>query len=111
MAVSVGNVKIVDNSKQILQMSAKSKKQALIEIASAWDKNVVGNIPVDTGYLRNSRGYEVDEDKVTVGFSALYSGFVELGTSRQRAQPYLKPSVENYINEYKQIVKKNYENT
>ena len=52
-------------------------------------------VPVKTGYLRNSIYYR------SVGFLeflieayANYAGFVEYGTSKQRAQPYMRPSLE-----------------
>ena len=50
--------------------------------------------PVDTGYLRNSiltRPVSLLEAWVFVG--AIYGRFVEEGTRRARAQPYLGPAV------------------
>lgn len=60
--------------------------------------------PVDTGRLRNSITYEVDkEEKETIyGSPVEYAPDVELGTSRQRAQPFLEPALfqsERQINE------------
>lgn len=110
MAVSVGSVKIVDNSQKFLALAEQAKKKALTKVAMKWDQNVVSGVPVDTGYLRNSRGYEVGENEVTVGFEASYSGFVELGTSRQKAQPFLRPSIMDHIDEYKEIIEDAYKN-
>lgn len=58
-------------------------------------KNVV---PVDTGALKGSitTGGSSSANSVTatVGSSLEYAPYVELGTSKNRAQPYLQPSLQ-----------------
>lgn len=49
--------------------------------------------PVDTGRLRSSIAHEADENEVVVGTNVHYAKYVELGTRRQNAQPYLVPGV------------------
>lgn len=55
--------------------------------------------PVDTGRLRSSitRG-EIARDGndlvATIGTNVEYARHVEFGTSRQRAQPYLRPALD-----------------
>lgn len=44
-----------------------------------------------------------DEDKVYVGTNVEYAPYVEFGTSRMHARPYLKPALENHMDEYKTI--------
>lgn len=46
---------------------------------------------------------EPDEDKVYVGTNVEYAPYVEFGTTRMRARPYLKPALMNHIDEYKTI--------
>lgn len=96
--------KIIDNSKQFLKLAESAKQKALTKIALAWDGHVVELVPVDTGNLRNSRGYELRVDSVVVGFAANYAAFVELGTRTMAAQPFLRPSIERFMDEYKQII-------
>lgn len=52
--------------------------------------------PVDTGRLRNSIAHEIEGDglEATVGTNVEYAPFVEFGTRRGRAQPYLLPALE-----------------
>lgn len=52
--------------------------------------------PVDTGFMRRSIRHDPQAPFLTgrVEAAAHYSGFVELGTYRSRAQPYLFPAVE-----------------
>jgi len=52
-------------------------------------------VPVDTGRLKNSITCEFpSETKAIVAARTKYAGFVENGTSRQRAQPYMRPPAE-----------------
>lgn len=46
-----------------------------------------------------------DDKTVYIGTNVEYAQFVELGTSHQKAQPYLKPAAENHKSEYERILK------
>lgn len=60
--------------------------------------------PVDTGALRNSVTSELQRNGGTlrgeVGPTVNYGAYVELGTSRMRAQPYLRPATDAVIPGY-----------
>lgn len=60
------------------------------------------NAPVDTGALRNSILSEskMDGDTFIVQDGVEYGAFVELGTSRQAAQPFIAPAVEAWRERY-----------
>ena len=62
--------------------------------------------PVDTGNLRNSISHKVDdkEKAVYIGTNVEYAPYVELGTHRQAAQPYLKPAAADHQKTYRNIV-------
>lgn len=60
--------------------------------------------PVDTGRLRASTDWYVDGDYVIIGNVQEYAPYVELGTSRTKAQPFLKPAVEGRGKEYQAII-------
>ena len=56
-------------------------------------------VPVKTGFLRSTIGAEIRIPKrdivEAVAFAtAFYAPFVEFGTSRNRAQPFLRPALE-----------------
>ena len=61
--------------------------------------------PVDTGRLRASISHDTDEDTMYIGTNVEYAPYVELGTSRMDAQPYLRPAIENHMSEYEQIAR------
>lgn len=62
--------------------------------------------PVDTGRLRNSITHVIDagEQAVYVGTNVEYAPYVELGTSRQKAQPFLRPAAQDHVGEYRRII-------
>ncbi len=55
-----------------------------------------GIVPVRTGNLMASIFADVDEDSlsVTLGASAEYASFIEYGTVKMRAQPFLQPAAD-----------------
>ena len=61
--------------------------------------------PVDTGNLRNSITHQqVSENTEVIGTNVEYAPYVELGTVRMKARPYLRPAAENHGDEYKAII-------
>jgi HK97 gp10 family phage protein len=54
-------------------------------------------VPVRTGALRSSIGHEVrmtaDGPVLIISATAPYAGFVELGTSRMPARPFIRPAL------------------
>lgn len=60
--------------------------------------------PVDTGRLRNSISHAVDEQSAVIGTNVEYAAYVEYGTTKTKAQPYLKPAATEHGDEYREIV-------
>lgn len=60
---------------------------------------------VDTGRLVNSITHQVSpsEEAVYVGTNVEYAPYVELGTQKTRAYPFLKPAVTEHIDELKSL--------
>ena len=65
--------------------------------------------PVDTGRLRNSITHAISGNTVNIGSNVEYAAYVELGTSRQRAQPYLTPAVQNHEAQYYTLIRRTME--
>jgi HK97 gp10 family phage protein len=53
--------------------------------------------PVDTGFLRSSIGRNVQGLTAEIGPTANYGVFVEMGTSRMRAQPFMAPALADVL--------------
>lgn len=104
--MQVANVRLIDNSTQIKAMSKQAIEKALTQIGMKCETYAKKDCPVDTGNLRNSISYQVNagEHYVDIGTDVEYGKYVEAGTSRMRAQPFLKPASEGHTSEYKLIV-------
>jgi phage gpG-like protein len=68
-------------------------------------ENIVANGSVVTGRLLNSISFAVDGEDVYIGTNVEYAPYVELGTSRSRAKPYLKPAAQDHGREYSDLLK------
>jgi HK97 gp10 family phage protein len=51
--------------------------------------------PVDTGFLRDSGYIENAGDDAVVTFDAHYASYVEFGTRKMDAQPFLRPAIDD----------------
>lgn len=118
--MSVGsNVKItvIDNSPEVKSAMQSAIARGLEAIGLQAEANAkrevtkaVYNSPpaksgyVRTGALRNSIGHATDSDSAYVGSNIEYAPYVEYGTSKMGARPFIKPAVENYKDEYKEIM-------
>lgn len=96
---------ISENNKDVVKAAlVEAKKQALEAIGMQAENYTKMNAPVDTGRLRNSITHaQEDENTVAIGTAVEYAAYVELGTQRTAAQPYLRPAIEDHMSEYKQI--------
>lgn len=100
------SVKITNNHKDEIEAALASAIPMALEkcglVAEGYAKRLC---PVDTGNLRNSLTHTTDENTAYIGTAVEYAPYVELGTSRTRAQPYLKPAIIDHIQEYEDILK------
>lgn len=61
--------------------------------------------PVDTGNLRNSITHTSDGNAAYIGTNVTYGKYVELGTVKMAAQPFLRPAAADHGETYRNIVK------
>ena len=108
------NVMVVtDNTEQVTRAISSALEAALEEIGLAAEgfakKNLTKNHSVDTGRLRNSvtHAINMDEQAVYIGTNVEYGPYVELGTSRSKAKPYLVPAGTEHKADYERIMRKN----
>ena len=82
-------IKIEDNSKEFLKEFEKRIPVALEECGLVAEGYAKMKCPVDTGLLRNSITHTADENTAYIGTNVEYAPYVELGTVKTKAQPYL----------------------
>ena len=84
-------------------------EQAMKEAVLIVEADAKRNAPVDTGRLRGSITNEVRKIagavlEGRVGTNVNYAKYVELGTSRQDPQPYLRPALRNNFDKVVSII-------
>lgn len=109
MSISVVDVKFTDNAEQIRNALESTIVRILNECGELLEAYAKDIVPVDTGNLRASIQYIIDvaEKSVYIGVSfsdADYAHYVELGTYKMAAQPYLKPAVVNNVSQIRGII-------
>ena len=97
------NIRITDNSNLVGEEFQQACERALTRIGLQAEAYAKRECPVDTGNLRNSITNAVDDKSAYVGTNVEYAPYVELGTSRAKAQPFLKPAATEHSDVYKRI--------
>lgn len=59
-------------------------------------------VPVRTGYLKSTIGKSSATTEIAVYVDAPYAGYVNFGTSRQKAQPYFTSTVQQFVPQFEQ---------
>ena len=94
------SLRIEDDNREAFRARLQSAiPAALEEIGLVAEGHAKKKCPVDTGRLRNSITHAVEGGdsggRAVIGTNVEYAAYVELGTSRQKAQPYLKPAAKS----------------
>ena len=90
--------------KALKAISLLMENNAKIEIT----KKIYDTPPSESGYkrtgrLRNSITSESDGQSAQVGTNVEYAIYNEMGTYKMKARPFIKPSVEEHLDEYKAV--------
>lgn len=112
-----------DNTKAILKATDEAIYNALETIGNKAADYAAGLAPVQTGNLKNSMTSEVNQQEkaVYIGTAVEYAPFVEFGHHQEvgryvpaigkrlvrefvPAKPFLKPAIQNHLDEYKHIL-------
>ena len=106
----------VDNVEKVLREKNDAVKVALENIGIQVQNYATLLCPVGTpestgikgyigGTLRDSITHELKGDSaVVIGTDVKYAAYVEFGTCKMSARPYLKPAVEEHMDEYKSML-------
>lgn len=115
----------VNNAEEVKEALKEAIQKALTEIGMQVENYATMLCPVDTGRLRGSITFATasendsprepaeasdgvqetpDENSVVIGTNVEYAAYVEMGTSKMDARPYLEPAVMNHVDEYQQMV-------
>ena len=92
-----------DNTEEIKDIVRAQVRVALEAVGMQAEGYAKRKCPVDTGNLRNSITHTSDDDTAYIGTNVEYAPYVEYGTSRTKAQPFLKPAANDHAPEYHDI--------
>lgn len=100
-----------DNTEEAQKGIQRAIDRALEEIGLAAEGYAKRACPVDTGNLRNSITHAVEgsEDAVYIGTNVEYAPYVEMGTRRTAAQPFLRPAATEHVSTYRSILERSLE--
>lgn len=109
-------IEVIDNSPEYIEAVKRGIKKAMAEIADQAESNVADLTPVGTpestgkpgyigGTLKGSITGRSDADTAYIGTDVEYAPYVEFGTYKMAAKPYLKPGIMDYMDEYEEIAK------
>ena len=98
-----------DNTEEVSQGIARAIDRALEEMGLVAEGYAKRACPVDTGNLRDSITHAVESDAAYVGTNVEYAPYVEMGTRRTAAQPFLRPAATEHGPTYRSILERNLE--
>lgn len=111
-----------DNTGIIKEAVAAAVVRALEEVGMQAERNAKKEVTravydtpagsyVRTGNLRNYISHTHNgKDTAFLTDNINYAAYVEYGTSRMPARPFFKPAIQNYTDEYIEIIKDNLKN-
>ena len=102
------SVKVTDNSRKAMSEFRSAMNRALETVGSTAEGYAKDALTeqhaVDTGNLRGSVTYAVAGNSVYIGTNVEYAPYIELGTYKQKARPYLRPAATEHTKTYRAIV-------
>lgn len=97
-----------DLKRALARLSAKmpqAVQKALTQAALNVERGAKQRCPVDTGRLRASITHRAEADRAEVFTVVEYAPYVEHGTSRRAASPFLFPAAEEERPEYERRIR------
>ena len=91
----IGADKVIAKLEKISKGAQSKTDNFLLKVGATIERYAKIRCPVDTGALRASIHHDlVKQGLVFVGAEKDYAAYVEYGTSRMNAQPFMRPSAE-----------------
>ena len=111
--MAITEVKVTSHKDEAIKLKEEAVARALEPMGLIAERYAKGYAPFDTGRLRNSISHDTapDEGAVYIGTNVEYAPYQEFGTRYHPGTPFLRPAVENHIDEYKSIVENEMRNS
>lgn len=92
--------------KQLMERKQEAIKAAINKAAFDTEALAKANAPVDTGFMKSSIHAVPGEGESSVNVGASYSWYVELGTHKMKAQPFLFPAYIKNVRVLKEVLRR-----
>lgn len=99
--------KYTSKVQQFLSKYKLLKAEALDEMGNTGVDNIKDETPVDTGALKDANDYRIENNIVYFINNQEYAPFVELGTSKMSAQPFMRTGINKSKGEFWKIIVNN----
>jgi HK97 gp10 family phage protein len=96
-------IKLVNRSGKFMSQLSENQRQALEAVGKFIKAKMDSYTPVDTGNLKSHNSYQIVNNELFLQNDCEYAGYVEKGTYKMKAQPFMQPAVYNHVSEIKQI--------
>ena len=97
------SVNIKSNVDAVIKAADTRSRMALRECGPLLLVSAIRHCPVDTGNLQRNIEVVYEGLRLHLGSKVHYAGYVEGGTEKMRAQPYLIPSLTDNLKNIKRI--------
>ena len=95
--------KYTDNTDKILAEIDRLTQQRLEIAAQMVERTAKQMVPVKTGTLKRSITHIIQKTKAIIGSNLNYAPWIEMGTTNQSAQPYLRPALMANLGKIKRL--------
>ena len=99
-----------DNTEQVKAAIKTATEKALEMVGLQAEGYAKKLCPVFSGNLRNSITHTQDGEWAYIGTNVEYAPYVELGTRKMAARPYLRPAAADHAEEYRAIFESAFRN-
>lgn len=87
---------LAELNKQLQDIVTDKYPKAMLQAAIALQRYSMELTPVRTGFLRNSHTSRQTTNGAEMEVQAEYAGYVEFGTKKQAAKPYVRPAIDQH---------------
>lgn len=97
-------VNFISNSARFLNKFNRNKATAINNMGKYIVPVIISDAPKDTGLLKKSIKYEAKNNSLVMIADTFYATFVELGTYRMDADPFMKRAIMKSISAFTSII-------
>lgn len=105
ITITIDDASLQKKLEQLIKNSPTIEKEIIEKAGAQALVTAKDLVPVDTGALRKSITLESKQSQATILSPLDYAAAVEYGTSRQAAQPYMRPAAEEARRQLPEIAK------